>query len=168
MEWGALSSRTIEYLQKYRYILLVVLIGILMLTFPREREETQTVEEAVLVETGRVPLQDALAQILGKIEGAGKVEVLLSEKEGEQVLYQTNEQSTRDQTSSNVRRETVLITGNARNEEGLIVQINPPKYQGAVIVCQGADRAQVRLAIVEAVMGATGLTSDKITVLKMK
>ena len=91
MEWGALSSRTIEYLQKYRYILLVVLIGILMLTFPREREETQTVEEAVLVETGRVPLQDALAQILGKIEGAGKVEVLLSEKEGEQVLYQTNE-----------------------------------------------------------------------------
>ncbi len=168
MEWGALSGRAMEYIQKYRYVLLLVLIGILLLSFPKGSEETQIVEEPLLVDTSRTTLQDALAQILGKIEGAGKVEVLLAEKEGEQVLYQTNEQSTCDQTSSNIRKETVLITGNSRSEEGLIVQINPPKYQGAVILCQGADRAQIRLAIVEAVMGATGLTSDKITVLKMK
>jgi len=41
-------------------------------------------------------------------------------------------------------------------------------YRGAVVVCQGGDNASVRLAVVEAVSNATGLTSDRITVLKMK
>ena len=37
---------------------------------------------------------------------------------------------------------------------------------GAAVVCDGADNAQVRLAIVRAVSDCTGLGSDKITVLK--
>ena len=168
MEWGTLSNRGIAYIQKYRYVLLLVVIGVLMLSLPGDREESPGPETPAQTETAGPSLQDGLARILGKIEGAGKVEVLLTEKEGERIFYQTDEQSTSDQTSRNIRRETVLITGNTRNQEGLILQINPPVYQGAVILCQGADRAQIRLAIVEAVMGATGLTSDKITVLKMK
>jgi hypothetical protein len=41
-------------------------------------------------------------------------------------------------------------------------------YQGAVVLCQGAADAAVRLAVVEAVSKATGLGADKICVLKMK
>ena len=55
-----------------------------------------------------------------------------------------------------------------RKQTGLVQQVNPPTYLGAVIVCQGADSASVRLAIVEAVGSVTGLSTDKITVLKMK
>lgn len=39
---------------------------------------------------------------------------------------------------------------------------------GAVILCQGADAAEVRLHIVEAVSAFTGLGSNRILVLKMK
>ena len=53
-------------------------------------------------------------------------------------------------------------------ESGLIRQINPPAYLGAIVVCQGADNNTVRLAIVEAVSRATGLGADKISVLKMR
>ena len=41
-------------------------------------------------------------------------------------------------------------------------------YTGAVIFCQGADSAAVRLQVVEAVAVYTGLSSNKIMVLKMK
>jgi stage III sporulation protein AG len=41
-----------------------------------------------------------------------------------------------------------------------------PAYQGAVIVCQGADNSAVRLAVSEAVSALTGLSSDKISILK--
>jgi hypothetical protein len=37
-----------------------------------------------------------------------------------------------------------------------------------VIVCQGGDQPEVKLAVVEAVCDAVGLTADKISVLKMK
>ncbi|MBR1457174.1 MAG: hypothetical protein IJ594_08480 [Oscillospiraceae bacterium] len=38
---------------------------------------------------------------------------------------------------------------------------------GAVVVCQGAENAKARLDVIRAVYAYTGLTSDKITVLKM-
>lgn len=38
---------------------------------------------------------------------------------------------------------------------------------GVVIVCEGADRAAVRLEIMRAVESYTGMSSDKITILKM-
>ncbi len=42
------------------------------------------------------------------------------------------------------------------------------EFTGAVIICQGATSAQVRLRIVQAVSAFTGLGSDRIIVQKMK
>jgi stage III sporulation protein AG len=109
-----------------------------------------------------------LEEILSCIDGAGKVRVFLSEAAGEQTIFQTDEEVSSGASSSSSSSQTVIISGSDRTEQGMIVQIIPPRYQGAVIVCQGADRASVRLAIVEAVSNATGLASDRITVLKMK
>ena len=50
----------------------------------------------------------------------------------------------------------------------MVRQILSPEYLGAVVVCQGANDVQVRLAVVEAVSKVTGLGADKISVLKMK
>ena len=93
---------------------------------------------------------------------------MLTEEEGSQVLYQTDS-DTRSSESGDTRQEkTVLITGADRTETGLIRQELPPRYRGALIVCQGADRPAVKLAVVEAVANVTGISADRITVLKMK
>ena len=39
--------------------------------------------------------------------------------------------------------------------------------QGVVIVCEGADKAKVRLEIIQAISSYTGYSSEKITILKM-
>jgi stage III sporulation protein AG len=62
----------------------------------------------------------------------------------------------------------VIITDSDRAQQGLISQVLPPSYLGAVIVCQAGDQPEVKLAVVEAVCDAVGLTADKISVLKMK
>ena len=113
-------------------------------------------------------LQDSLADILSRIAGAGKVEVLLTEAAGEQICYQTDEDISTGENASDMRRETVLVTNADREETGLVKQVNPPTYLGAIVLCQGADNATIRLSIVEAVMSVTGLSSDRITVLKMQ
>ena len=43
-----------------------------------------------------------------------------------------------------------------------------PEYKGAVVVCDGADNAGIRLKVINAVGALTGLSSDRITVMKMK
>ena len=107
-------------------------------------------------------MEKRLEVVLSQIHGAGKVKVLLTEERGHRTVYQADPGS--DGTSS----DTVLITGTDRTQQGLVIQIESPVYQGAVVVCQGGDDPAVRLAIVEAVSDATGLGADRITVLKMK
>ena len=152
----------LEGWKKYRMVILVLILGIALLAFPEKKQEEPT--QAPVVHTEKGDLEAALANILSQIHGAGKVEVLLTQAAGERITYQTDE----DTSDTDTRRNTVLITNSDRDETGLVRQVLPPVYQGAIVVCEGADSAQIRLAVVEAVMCVTGLTSDRISVLKMK
>ena len=89
---------------------------------------------------------------------------MLSVVSGEKTQYISNE----DISENNTRSDTVIITDADRNEAGLIERIDPPIYRGAIVVCEGADSAQVRLSITQAVSKITGLSTDNICVLKMK
>lgn len=166
MDWVTLTSKTMDHIKRYRYLFLIILIGILLLRFPDVSSAAKTIPEEH--PQPQSSLEDSLSRILCQMDGAGRVEVLLTEAEGEELLYQSDETHTSGQTNQDTRSNTVLISGSDRGESGLIRQRNPPVYQGAVILCQGADQPGIRLAIVEAVTDLTGLTSDKITVLKMK
>ena len=164
MDWVTLRSRGKELVRKYRYVLLVVLAGLFLMALPDGKNAKAAPEPATAETEPRQDLQTGLEEILSQIQGAGRVRVLLTQREGERTVYQTDE----DSTSSGIRSDTVLLNGSDRSQTGLVQQVNPPTYLGAVIVCQGADSASVRLAIVSAVGSVTGLSTDKITVLKMK
>ena len=150
------------FIYKYRYALLVVLLGLALMLIPG-KEATEQIPQATVIQSCP-SLSEEMEKLLSSIEHAGTVKVLLTLEKGEETLYQTDE----DQDGDSLRLDTVLITDGNRNQEGLIRQVNPPKYLGAVILCQGAESAAVRLAIVEAVSKLTGLGADRISVLKMK
>ena len=116
----------------------------------------------------QVSLQELLTQTLEKVEGAGKVQVLLTVAEGEESIYQTDVHTSISSETNTTQMDTVIISNTERGQSGLLRQINPPVYLGAVIVCQGADSPSVRLAIVDAVSKVTGLGADRISVIKMK
>lgn len=160
MDTIALRQRGLELLKKYRPVVLVILAGVLLMALPGQKEPVPAVAES----QPQLALQEELAELLSRLEGAGKVKVLLTEVEGAKTTYQSDTDIRTDAQQS----DTVLITGSDRSQTGLVKQIDPPRYQGAVILCQGAQRASVRLAIVEAVANATGLPTSRISVLKMK
>ena len=152
-------------LRKYRFPALILFVGIMLMMVPSMSELPTKEEPAVDIE---VPTEEVLADLLSKIEGAGKVEVLLSIESGEETIFQTDEDYSQTDTSTTSKITTITVTESDRNEKGLIKQINPPKYLGAIVICQGADSAGVRLSIVDAVSKLTGLGADCISVLKMK
>lgn len=166
MDFVSWKENFVPFSKKYRYLLLAIGLGIAMLLLPEpaKAEPTpQTVQAAA-----RQDLQMELSQILSCIEGAGAVSVLLAPAKGEETLYQLNEDLDTQADGRAVRRDTVIVNGENRLETGLIRQINPPSYQGAIVACQGADSPKIRLAIVQAVASVTGLGTDRITVLKLK
>ncbi len=157
-----LLNKVMSYTKKYRYVVLILVIGLVLMCIPnigQNRDKNKETAEPVLQE----PTQTAdmqLAEILSSIEGAGKVKVLLTVSEGERTIYQTN--------VNNTQVSTVVVTDAQRKQDGLVMQVISPVYLGAIVVCQGADSPKVRLAVVEAVSNVTGLGADRISVLKMK
>ena len=145
---------------KYKYPILVVLVGLGLLLLPTGEAQ----EPPVPVETVReASLEQRLEELLAQIEGAGAVRVLLTEDVGRETVWQTDVQSDAD----SVREDTVILEDSDRNEIGLVRRTTEPSYRGAVILCQGADAPSVKLAIVEAVRCVTGLGADQISVQKM-
>lgn len=170
MELRALKIKTMELFKKYRYMLLLVVIGIALLLLPSQKNTQTTEAQPKQQQSAKAQptINEQLAQILSKIDGAGEVHVLLSLAAGEETIYQTDTDSSEESDSNHTKVDTVVITDGERAQTGLVRQINPPEYMGAVVVCQGADSPAVRLAVVSAVSKLTGLGADCISVLKMK
>lgn len=84
---------------------------------------------------------------------------MLTLADGGEAVYQVDE-TVRDEG----REEQTVLADKAP----VLVQTRQPRFQGAVVVCEGADRAAVKLAVTEAVASLTGLGSGKIAVVKMK
>lgn len=165
MEATAPKQRINALFGKYKYPILVALVGLGLMLLPSEQEPSEPAEPPRAVESS---LEEKLEALLGRIEGAGQVSVLLTEREGSQTLYQTDSQTDADESGSRRTDDTVLIEDENRTESGLVRQTLGPVYRGAVILCQGADDPTVKLAVVEAVRCVTGLGADQISVQKMK
>ena len=158
---GAIKEKILTFCKKNQYVILVLVAGILLLSIPTKQER----QAAPVSQVQESPDEEArLCPILSQISGVGKVQVMLTTSSGEETVFQSDYNG----SDSGSRSDTVVITDSGRNQTGLIRQVNPPSYLGAVIVCQGADRPEVRLHVTEAVSKVTGLKYSQISVLKMK
>ena len=169
MDVSGYALKVKNILFRFRYPVLIVLVGIVLLTLPGKNKTTvsDVTTSSASANVSITPAQE-LTEILQQIKGVGRVKVLLTVSKGEKTEYQTDEDQSVSETGSDVRKETVIIRDADDNEMALITQIISPEYLGAIVVCEGADDANVKLAVLEAVARATGLRSDKISVLKMK
>ncbi len=165
MELRRISGKLHNMIGKYKYAAIVLIVGIVLLLIPGKSSQKQQIETEKQQETAQLSINnEELETILQAIDGVGEVRVMLSVAHGERTQYITD----KDTSDTNTKTETIIITDSNRNETGLIEQVNPQQYRGAIVVCQGADSAQVRLSITQAVSKITGLSTDNICVLKMK
>lgn len=171
------SAGALARLGKYKYALLVLLLGVVLLLLPSGKT-AKAEQPAAQADASQETVQDAaalqaqLGKLLSQIQGAGEVEVILTLRTGTQYVYQTNvtqeERSGEDDPQSSVTRETVLAASGSGQQQAVVTQTIYPTYRGAVVISQGADQPQVKLDLVCAVSSLTGLSADKITVVKMK
>lgn len=163
-----------EKLKEYKYVALVLLLGLVLLMLPTGAEREKP-EETPMVSVSALPesddLEGRLEEILSLIDGAGRVKVLLTmETDGEHVLAGDSRGSLEEgggETRREWERSAVIISGSGQ-EEAVEVTYRYPVYRGAVIAAEGADSAGVRLALLNAVKAATGLTAEAVEIVKLR
>ena len=190
------SKKKIENIVVAILILLITVIAInAILSDGKEEEETviNTIENNnVKFEASNTDLESRLEDILSKINGVGKVEVLINYSETEQVVAMYNENkketATEEQDESGGTRvikendvqkdviyqekdgEKIPITQKTimpKIEGTIITATIMPKIEGTIITAEGAGSTEVQEKIINAVEAATGLASHKIQVFEM-
>ena len=169
MKSGRLSGgmpRVKALLERFRLPLLILALGAILLLLPSGRTE-KAAQDVQMPAQQTQPLEDmqqALTGLLSSMEGVGRVELLLTVSGSDEVFYQTDVRR-----SGETSEETTVFSANqSAQKTPVVTKTKKASYTGAVVVCDGADSAAVRLRIVQAVSALTGLGSDKISVIKMK
>ncbi len=156
-----------KLLDKYKYVLIVLAAGLALLLWPTgEREQLEAPSSSAGAEDfDLAALEEKLSQTLSQVEGAGKVTVILTVKSGMEQVPLTDRSTAVSERENSVEEKTVVINTGSGQEAVVRVQ-RSPVFQGAVVVSQGGDRADVRLLLTQAVAALTGLGADRITVCK--
>lgn len=125
--------------------------------------------------------EEKLEESLRCVEGAGKVKVLLYVGESEEMILARDgaeevSDTTEADASGGTRHisesrtdQTVVRTVDERGQNvPLVVKTTAPGVEGVVVIAQGADRAQVRRDIFEAIQVLFDVDMNRISIIKMK
>lgn len=125
-------------------------------------------------------IQQKLKDTLEKIEGVGKVEVMVSFETGEEQVpavnindstsnteEKDNEGGTRNTTQKN-NGSTVVVTNEGDKSKPLIVKTYKPKVSGVCVVAEGAEDKVTGLRISKAVVDLFNIPDNKVNVYPMK
>ena len=120
-----------------------------------------------------------LESILSKINGVGKVKVMVTYSETSKVVPVYNEESTEENTeetdseggtrkvTQTDNRKEVIYEERNGNKTLITQSVVSPKIEGAIITAEGANDANTKTNIIQAVSAVTGLATHKIQVFEM-
>lgn len=120
-----------------------------------------------------------LEDILSKINGVGKVKVMLTYSQTSQTIPLYNQDSSEKNTEESDKQggtrkitetdtKTEIIYKEENGEKVPITQsIISPKIEGAIITAEGAGNATIKTNIIQAVEAVTGVATHKIQVFEM-
>lgn len=155
-------------LVKYKYLLIIAAVGIALLLMPPFGGQSEQKQSPASTELSfdLTALETKLAAAISEMDGAGRSTVALTVKAGaRQVLAQDVTKSQKD-GGSDESRSTVVVASGTGLQTAVALQQICPQFQGALVVCQGADQPVLQLQIAQAVSALTGLGADKISICK--
>ena len=168
-------NRIVEYLKtgldKYKYVLIICLCGFVLVSLSGNTDTAKENETQTELTADTALLEQRLERSLSQISGVGKAEVILTAKSSSRAVYAYDEDKTVRQSEGDRTADTsqsMAFSGSGSGQLPIQLQTLEPEYRGALVVCEGAASAAVRLEVTKAVAALTGIGSDHIVFSKMK
>ncbi len=185
---GKDNKKKIENIVVFIIILIVVIIAINTIWNDKPKQENDISNYGKQLATTsdnksneeKDELETKLEKILYNIEGVGDVKVLITYSETSEIIAMYNE-TKRDSTveeedssggkrvtqNNDVEKEVIYDESNG-NKVPMTQKVIEPKIEGAIVTAVGAENANTKNNIIQAVEAVTGLATHKIQVFEMK
>ncbi len=157
--------------KKRAAVLLLCALALVLLVLSEwtgTRTKTETAQQSQPVAYAK-QLETRLAQLIRSIEGAGKTQVLVTLRTGEETVWARNDTMESEADASRMQSEQTYVLVRAGSDEtGLQLKTITPAVQGVAVVCEGADDPQVQQRITQTVTAALGIGAGHVSVVKMQ
>ncbi len=118
-----------------------------------------------------VQMTNELTKLLQKVDGAGRVEVMLTFESSQEKIYayDTDEDVESENNKSEERKTKSehIIIKNESGEDGLKVKDIYPQIRGVAVICDGGADPAIKGQIIAMVSALFNINSTKISVAKM-
>lgn len=163
--------KALDALKRCKYVVLTAVLGIVLLLLPGGNEKKQEGGAPDAAEDfDRTALQEEMEEILSSLDGVGHLKLMLTVDGGSAYELARDEAQTQKRSGENTGERTqkseTVVLGSGASAEVVVTRSRFPAFIGALVVCEGGDRAEVRLRVTQAVAALTGLSSERITVVK--
>ena len=110
-----------------------------------------------------------LEELLSEIKGVGKAELILSVEGSEEYIYAEEtetalEQKDNDKEKSEKYKNKLFVSETSGKKDALVKKVINPRFNGALVICDGGGDAAVRERVIKAVSAALDLPASKICV----
>ncbi len=164
-----ISKQFPPMMEKYRTFLIVIMIGLLLMLIPTSCEQGSELDSSQTEPEFSVEsVQKEIEAMLAKSEGVGRVKVMLTLKSSIEHIYAEESQITRNHEETDSDRKPSIISDGSGKEIPVLIKQMYPEFLGATVVCDGAEHIKVRTFITEMIYALTGITADRIAIIKMK
>lgn len=186
------NKRKIENLVVFLILLIITVIAINVIwgdskTSTKNNDNNTSYKQLAVNEneisnnqiTNEYNLEQDLKDILSKIAGVGKVDVLVTYSESSQVVAMYNEKNTSSSTEEKDtnggsrsidemdKSKEIIFEDKNGVKTPITEKVIMPKIEGAVVTAEGANDINVKTNIIQAVSAATGLSAYRIQVFPM-
>ena len=143
-------------------ILLGVLVMIVAVPTKEKSDESGQIEETTDDTPSAKELEQKLASLIEKMEGAGKAKVMITFSDEGSALLDKNKSVREQQTE-----EETVVYDTDDGEAPYVVKKSQPTVGGVVVVAEGGGNPAVATEISNAVMSLFHLEAHKVIVVKM-
>lgn len=143
---------------------------------PADTSTAEFVSEEYIAE-----LEAKLTALIAGIDGVGEARVMVTLESGVEYVYAQEEKrntdlvreeepqaaSARVSEKENVEQTYIFVEQDGQQQPLLRMALQP-KVQGVVVVCEGADKAQVKQDLIHVVTTALNISSNRVCVVKIE
>lgn len=166
---------------KYKYVVLIAIVGIFLIFLSTTNSKKENIKEQKTEKLEKKTsdeyveqLEKKLNNIISKIEGVGRSEVLITIENGIENVYANSEKKATNSNENvsgkmSIRDDTqkdVVVIDTHEGKQALVVTQKEPTIKGVLVVCDGADNVSVVEKVTDAVSKSLNIKKNRLSVVK--
>lgn len=151
-------NKKTKYKLKKEYVFIIILSVVAIIIFISGSSIFSSVKgKNATASTYETALESRVESLLREIEGVGKVKVFINAK-----VIETDKLSANHSALKSLEESAIFA-----NDTQDLNELNV-KVIGVIVVCQGADKLNVKVTVTEVITTALSVSADSIRIIKMK